>query len=62
MARYQRWLASEKGLEFEDYAALWQWSVDDLEAFWESIVSFFDVRFSAPPERVLGDASMPGAE
>jgi acetoacetyl-CoA synthetase len=61
LTRYERWLASEKGLEFEDYAALWRWSVDDLEAFWGSIVSFFDVRFSEPPERVLGDASMPGA-
>jgi acetoacetyl-CoA synthetase len=62
MTRYQRWLAEEKGLKFDDYAALWRWSVDDLEAFWGSIVSYFDILFSSEPERVLGDASMPGAE
>jgi acetoacetyl-CoA synthetase len=62
LTRYQRWLADEKGLRFGSYDDLWRWSVDDLGAFWGSIVSFFDVRFSSEPERVLGDASMPGAE
>jgi acetoacetyl-CoA synthetase len=61
LTRYERWLAETRGLEFDDYHALWRWSVDDLEAFWGSVVEFFGVRFSAPPERVLGDASMPGA-
>jgi acetoacetyl-CoA synthetase len=56
LTRYQRWLGREG-----DYASLWQWSVDDLEAFWGSIVEYFGVRFSTEPERVLGDASMPGA-
>ena len=54
-------MKESKGLSFEDYAALWQWSVDDLEAFWGSIVEYFDVRFSTEPSGVLGDASMPGA-
>jgi acetoacetyl-CoA synthetase len=62
LTRYQRWLADERGLRFGSYDDLWRWSVDDLEAFWGSIVSFFDVRFSSEPEGVLGDASMPGAE
>ena len=29
------WLERERGLRFDDYAALWRWSVDDLEAFWD---------------------------
>jgi acetoacetyl-CoA synthetase len=62
LTRYTRWLARERGLGFEDYAALWQWSVDDLEAFWSSIVDFFDLRFTAGGDRVLGDRSMPGAQ
>jgi acetoacetyl-CoA synthetase len=62
LIRYQRWLEESKGLSFDDYAALWQWSVDDLEAFWGSIVEYFGVRFSTEPSGVLGDASMPGAE
>jgi acetoacetyl-CoA synthetase len=46
----------------EDYHALWQWSVDDLEAFWASIWEWFDVQAATPYERVLGRAAMPGAE
>jgi len=60
MTRYMRWLEAEKGLEFEDYDALWRWSTDDLEAFWASIWEFFGV--AGDYERVLADASMPGAE
>ena len=29
-----RWLNETRGLGFEGYAELWQWSVDELEAFW----------------------------
>ena len=29
-----RWLAKERGLDFKDYDALWDWSVTDLEGFW----------------------------
>ena len=46
LTRYQRWLAEDRGLEFEGYHDLWRWSVFDLEAFWRSIVDFLGVRFS----------------
>ncbi|HZU40535.1 MAG TPA: acetoacetate--CoA ligase [Solirubrobacteraceae bacterium] len=62
LTRYQRWLEHERGLRFADYHALWQWSVDELEDFWQTIVDFFGVRFAEPPERVLGRAQMPGAQ
>jgi acetoacetyl-CoA synthetase len=60
ITRYQRWLADTRGLSFEDYNDLWRWSVDDLEAFWNSIVEFFEVRFEVPGERVLTGDVMPG--
>ena len=44
----------------EDYESLWRWSVDDLEAFWGAIWDFFGVEGAY--DRVLADASMPGAE
>jgi acetoacetyl-CoA synthetase len=50
------------GLGFDTYEDLWQWSVDDLEAFWSSVWRFFDVQSDAPPMRVLGSREMPGAE
>ncbi|MGI8585484.1 MAG: acetoacetate--CoA ligase [Thermoleophilaceae bacterium] len=61
LTRYMRWLEAERGLSFAGYHDLWQWSVTDLEAFWGSIWSFFEVRASCPYERVLGSRSMPGA-
>lgn len=61
IAHFMRWLESERGLAFADYGALWQWSVTDLEAFWDAIRAYFDLRFDTPAERVLGSAQMPGA-
>jgi acetoacetyl-CoA synthetase len=62
MRRYMRWLAEERGVEVGDYDALWRWSVDDLEGFWQSIWGFFDVQAAQPGERVLGERRMPGAQ
>jgi acetoacetyl-CoA synthetase len=47
----------------DDYAALWRWSVDDPEAFWQAVADHLDVRWTTPPTRVLagGDRTMPGA-
>jgi acetoacetyl-CoA synthetase len=59
---YMDWLARERGLKFADYAALWRWSVSDIEAFWQSIWDYFKVHASAPPTAVLGARGMPGAE
>ncbi|MEO8688634.1 MAG: acetoacetate--CoA ligase [Solirubrobacteraceae bacterium] len=60
MTRYMRWLESEHGLSFDDYAALWEWSTEEIEDFWASIWEFFDVRASY--DEVLADNSMPGAK
>ena len=62
IGRYLNWLRDERGRDFADYAALWRWSVEDLEGFWGSVWDFFGVRAHAPYERVLGAREMPGAE
>ncbi|MGB6053957.1 MAG: acetoacetate--CoA ligase [Burkholderiaceae bacterium] len=59
---YLRWLEREKGLAFQDYPALWQWSVERLEDFWESIWQYFEVKSSAPYRQVLDAHKMPGAK
>jgi acetoacetyl-CoA synthetase len=61
LTRYFTWLA-ERGHRFDDYDALWRWSVSDLEAFWSSIVEFCGMEFSKRATRVLGKRTMPGAE
>jgi acetoacetyl-CoA synthetase len=59
---FSRWLERERGLRFDDYGALWRWSVHDIEAFWQALWDYFHVECSAPPARVLGKRAMPGAE
>ena len=62
ISRYMRWLEERKELSFEDYHALWEWSVADLEEFWASIWEYFDVQASKPYTEVLGSRQMPGVE
>jgi acetoacetyl-CoA synthetase len=62
MNDYMRWLAREKNVKADSYEALWQWSVDELPAFWESIWQYFDIRSSAPYTQVVDAMKMPGAK
>ena len=63
LTRYRRWLEAERGLALgDDYADLWRWSTEELEDFWASIWEYFEVRHSAPYERVLASPQMPGAQ
>ena len=61
LAAYQRWLAAERGLHFTDYAALWQWSVADIETFWQTVWDFFAVQADGSRQPVLASHQMPGA-
>ncbi|AVO39465.1 acetoacetate--CoA ligase [Pukyongiella litopenaei] len=61
MAAFIRWLDEEHGLRFEDYDALWSWSIRDLDAFWQAIWDFSDIRASASHSAVLAERKMPGA-
>ncbi|GJG96645.1 acetoacetate--CoA ligase [Cupriavidus pauculus] len=61
LAAFTDWLRRERALDFPDYASLWQWSVTDIEAFWQAIVDYFDVRFDTPATTVLAQRTMPGA-
>ncbi len=59
---YMKWLEKERDLAFHSYDELWQWSVTDLEAFWESIWDYFQIEASQGYTRVLTERKMPGAE
>jgi acetoacetyl-CoA synthetase len=62
MAAWQRWLARERGLVFDDYAELHSWSVNERAEFWQSIADYFSVQFHNQSEQALDRDSMPGAE
>jgi acetoacetyl-CoA synthetase len=66
IGRFLEWLATECGLSFASYGELWQWSVDDLDAFWTAFTDWAGVRWhhrpSGYPRTALGRRGMPGAE
>ncbi|MGG1947851.1 acetoacetate--CoA ligase [Trinickia sp. NRRL B-1857] len=61
ITHFTRWLHAERGLAFDDYDALWRWSVDDVDAFWCALWDWVDIRSAEPRGRALANASMPGA-
>src|SRR5213592_4202544 len=61
MTRYRHWLRDQRGLNFPAYEQLRQWSVRDIDAFWQSIWDYFDLQSPTPHRAVLAQRKMPGA-
>ena len=59
LTAYMSWLEATRKLRFADYHALWQWSVDEVEAFWASIWDYYAIAHSAPYTTVLEARTMP---
>jgi acetoacetyl-CoA synthetase len=59
---FEQWLAKRDGVGFEDYEALWQWSVDDVGRFWRAVWDYFDILADGDPSPSLADSAMPGAK
>ncbi|TXL60654.1 acetoacetate--CoA ligase [Aeromicrobium terrae] len=53
--------AQEARPQASSYPELWQWSVDDLEGFWQAVWRHFDVPAVGEPVPALADDAMPGA-
>ncbi|WP_407666122.1 acetoacetate--CoA ligase [Microbulbifer bruguierae] len=62
MNQFRRLVNERHQLSLSDYQALYQWSVDQREAFWTQLWDFGEVIASQRGERVLGRDEMPGAE
>ena len=62
LTAFLRWLAKERGLHFKDYDALWDWSVSDLEGFWQAIWDCYGGISTTPHRAVLESHKMPGAQ
>ena len=62
MAGFERFLNETRGLTFDDYNAMWRWSISDIDGFWNAIWDFFDLRASVRPDRMLVKNQLPGAE
>ncbi len=59
---FTSFVAARAGRELPDYAALWNFSTDDLSGFWSAVAAYFHVRWHDQPTAVLTQAKMPGAD
>ncbi|WP_374377308.1 acetoacetate--CoA ligase [Dongia sp.] len=63
MTKFRTQVARDWQVNLHDTAALWQWSVDEIEQFWLSLWRFCDVIADGPHQPVLADGDkMPGAQ
>jgi acetoacetyl-CoA synthetase len=62
LTAYIDWLRTERGVDVATYPDLWRWSVDDLEAFWNSIFDYFRVEYDGERGVAVASREMPGAE
>lgn len=60
LAAFQQWLHEEMGLNFSDYDEFWQWSVDNVGDFWESLWRYFEIISHSDYSSVLSSDNMPG--
>ncbi|MEZ4906636.1 MAG: acetoacetate--CoA ligase [Saprospiraceae bacterium] len=56
---FLNWLSQNKNLKFDNYSELWDWSVNEIEDFWLSVVDYFEVDYSGEIEKVLSGTKMP---
>lgn len=61
LTRFGAWLAEHHGAPDSDYAALWQWSIDQPGEFWRGLAEYFEVMPLGATSVALADATMPGA-
>jgi len=61
LTHYQEWLAEHYDLQFTSYQQLWQWSVDYIADFWESLFTYFNLTYSQGWTDPLPVRTMPGA-
>ncbi|WP_029654114.1 acetoacetate--CoA ligase [Marinobacter daepoensis] len=62
MGRFKAWLEQQGFGPFADYHALHQWSVTELETFWQKVWDYCGLVCETPAKRVLGNREMPGAD
>ncbi|WP_068402975.1 acetoacetate--CoA ligase [Kribbia dieselivorans] len=62
ITRFSEFAAPRAGRDLSDYAALWQWSVDDLAGFWSAVWDWFGLDRLSSYEQVLTTEQMPGAQ
>src|SRR5690606_7977005 len=50
---YQQYIADKYAVNTANYAEMHAWSINNLSTFWESILTFFDVKYSGTYDEVF---------
>jgi acetoacetyl-CoA synthetase len=58
VTQYIDWLQERNLADCSDYSELWQWSVDNIEAFWGSLWDYFNIISDTPYECVTDSLEM----
>jgi acetoacetyl-CoA synthetase len=62
VTHFASFLGERTGRNLLHYQDLWEFSTENLDAFWGAVADYFGIRWHVPPSAVLGDRSMPGAD
>lgn len=62
LRQFQRWLAETHGAQTESYAEIWEWSVQNLDLFWDSVWEYFDVIAERHDAPTRDGETMPGVD
>ncbi len=59
LSTFMQWLSKTRGLHFNNYHDLWQWSVSRYEDFWKMLLDYFGVLYSGSYQKVTQGSTMP---
>lgn len=59
LVKFRNWVNDNSEENLSSYQDLWNWSVQDISGFWESILRYFKVRTYGDYSNVLNKESMP---
>lgn len=59
LSHYLSWLEKNKNLSFNDYHTLWEWSVNNISGFWESLWQYFEILHDGDIRQVSRGNQMP---
>ena len=63
MYRFMQVVNAKYSQSFNQYAPLYQWSVENIPEFWKTMWEFAEIKYSKPYDQVVDDLSkMPGAK
>ena len=62
LTAYQKFLKKNYSKDFDSYYELYNWSITDIEKFWETIWNYSEIIHSNSYNKVLDERKMPGAK